>query len=264
MGKLAFVVAVSLLLCACGQHAAAPAGQVASAQSSAAAAQPVVNDQPEQMVPPLSAGQLAAQRMDQVLAGSWRSDAAKARDKYRHPRRTLAFFGLRPDMKVIEIIPGGGWYASILAPLLKDNGSYTAAVISPLSGKEAAQDLDALRARFAANPEVFGKAHIIQFDPDTPNLGTPGSVDMVLTFRNAHNWTDAGTASAMFKAFHDVLAPGGVLGVVDHRAADGASLDSVKGSGYLPQDYVIKLATDAGFKLDAKSEVNGNADDTKD
>lgn len=267
MRKIVFAATISLLLCACSNHASAPADQAAAASTAAmpgAATTALANDQPDEVVPPVSAAQFSAQRMDQVLAGNWRSDAAKARDKYRHPRSTLEFFGLRPDMKVIEITPGGGWYASILAPLLKDNGSYIAAELSPLSGKEAAHDLTVLRKRFAADPAQFGNARIAQFDPNTPNLGTPDSADMVLTFRNAHNWVAAGTGPAMFRAFYSVLAPGGVLGVVDHRAVKGATLDSVKDSGYLPQAYVTKLATDAGFRLDASSEINANPKDTKD
>ncbi|HET7359585.1 MAG TPA: methyltransferase [Rhodanobacteraceae bacterium] len=266
--KLLVLASTLLLLAACGKPAPGTSTPVPAASTTAAAeagtADTVANDQPDDVVPPMSAEQMSAASLDAAIAGDWRTPADVARDKYRHPRATLTFFGIRPDMTVIEITPGGGWYAELLAPLLKDNGSYIAALTSSISGDEAARDAKALRAKFAADPAHYGKARVIEFDPRTPNLGAPGSADMVLTFRNVHNWVAAGTAPAMFKAFFDVLAPGGVLGVTDHRAAAGASLDAVKGTGYLPEAYVVKLATDAGFTLDAKSEVNANPMDTKD
>jgi predicted methyltransferase len=226
-------------------------------------AQQAGQDQPAgDLVPPTSASDFTAGQLDTVIAGSWRSATNKARDVYRHPKETLQFFGLQPDKTVIEITPGAGWYSEILAPLLRDNGHYIAAVAD--NGAEAKQDTAALRAKFAADPTEYSKASIVTFNPQAPVFGPPGSADMVLTFRNVHNWTQAGTAQAMFKAFYAVLKTGGTLGVVDHRAALGATLDSVKGSGYLPTDYVIKLATDAGFKLDGQSEINANPKDTKD
>jgi predicted methyltransferase len=225
-------------------------------------AQQAPQDQPTgQLVPPTSASDFTASQLDAVLAGSWRSAPNKARDAYRHPKATLQFFGLQPDQTVIEITPGAGWYAEVLAPLLRDNGHYIAAVAD--NDAEARQDVAALRTKFAGDAAEYGKASIATFNPQSPVFGRAGSADMVLTFRNVHNWTMAGNAQAMFKAFYAVLKPGGVLGVVDHRAASGATLDAVKASGYLPTDYVIKLATDAGFKLDAQSEINANPKDTK-
>ncbi|WP_338846708.1 methyltransferase [Massilia sp. W12] len=205
-----------------------------------------------------------------VLAGSWRSDKNKARDQYRHPAQTLAFFGVHPKAQVIEITPGGGaWYAEILAPLLKDQGVYIAANMSPagLSERAAAyykKSNEELKQKMAANPAVFGRAASLEFEQKKPNFGPQNSADFVLTFRNVHNWTMAGTDQAMFKAAFEVLKPGGVLGVVDHRAAKGKSLEEVKKSGYLPTEYVIELAAKAGFKLDASSEVNANPKDSKD
>ena len=226
-------------------------------------AQQASQDQPTgDLVPPTSASDFTASQLDAVLGGSWRSAPNKARDIYRHPKATLQFFGLQPDQTVIEITPGAGWYSEILAPLLRDNGHYIAAVTD--NSAEAKQNVATLRAKFAADPAEYGKATIATFNPQTPVLGPAASADMVLTLRNVHNWTMAGTAPAMFKAFFAVLKPGGVLGVVDHRAASGATLDSVKESGYLPTDYVIKLATEAGFKLDEQSEINANPKDTKD
>ena len=221
-------------------------------------------DQPTgDLVPPTSARDFTAQQLDGVIAGDWRSAANRARDPYRHPKATLEFFGIRPDYTVVEITPGGGWYSEILAPLLKDNGHYVAALQKPSDG-EARQDSTALHQKFSADAAHYGKAGFVEFDPKAPVFGAPGSADMVLTFRNVHNWVMANTAPQMFKAFFTVLRPGGVLGVEDHRAADKASVDAVKKSGYLPTAYVIKLATDAGFKLEESSEVNANPKDTKD
>ncbi|WP_447737354.1 class I SAM-dependent methyltransferase [Rhodanobacter soli] len=252
-----------LLLAACLGLPAMAGAQVAQAVS----AEP---DQPADMlVPPTSASDFTASQLDNVLAGSWRSPANRARDAYRHPKATLQFFGVRPDRTVIEITPGGGWYAEILAPLLHDNGHYIAAEKVPAADSEARSDDSALRRKFAADASHYGNARIVQFDPKAPVFGAPASADLVLTFRNVHNWVasnkdGAGTAPAMFKAFFAVLKPGGVLGVVDHRAADGASLEAVKRSGYLPTAYVVKLATEAGFTLDESSEINANPKDTRD
>ncbi|MBN8714891.1 MAG: class I SAM-dependent methyltransferase [Xanthomonadales bacterium] len=201
---------------------------------------------------------------DHALAGDWRSSANRARDVYRHPKATLEFFDVRPDQTVIEITPGGGWYSEVLAPYLRDRGHYIAAVASAPKDREAQRDESSLKRKFLSDPTQYANAAIREFDPQKPVLGQPGTADRVLTFRNVHNWMGAGTAPAMFKAFFDVLRPGGVLGVVDHRAAKGATLDAVKGSGYLPTDYVVKLATDAGFELAAESEINANPKDTKD
>ena len=205
------------------------------------------------------------QKFDQILGGDWRSAGNKARDQYRHPKQTLEFFGIKPGVTLIEITPGGGWYSEILAPLVKGNGTYVAAVQKP--GKpvsEEARDRTGLRGKFKGDAAHYGEAKIVEFDGKAPNFGDAGSADMVVTFRNVHNWVMGDTAPQMFKAFFDVLKPGGVLGVEDHRAAAGADLEKVKKTGYLPEDYVIKLATDAGFKLVAKSEVNANPKDTKD
>jgi predicted methyltransferase len=247
----------ALLLAACLSLPMASVAQVAPTPTAG-------QDQPTGgLVPPTSASDFTASQLDSVLAGNWRSATNSARDVYRHPKATLQFFGIQPDQTVIEITPGSGWYSEILAPLLHDNGHYIAAVQIPAGGGEARRDGDALHQKFAADATHYGNAKFVEFDPKAPVLGQPGSADVVLTFRNVHNWVMADTAPAMFKAFFAVLRPGGVLGVVDHRADDAASLASVKQSGYLPTRYVEKLATDAGFTLDASSEINANPKDTK-
>jgi predicted methyltransferase len=232
------------------------------AQSTAPAA--MAQDQPaDALVPPISASDFTSQQLDSALAGSWRSAGNRARDAYRHPKATLQFFGIRPDQTVIEITPGGGWYSEILAPLLHDDGHYIAAVEQPAGGDEAKHDDDALHRKFGADAAHYGNAKFVEYDPKAPVFGAPGSADLVLTFRNVHNWVMADTTAAMFKAFYAVLRPGGVLGVVDHRAEDGAALDAVKQSGYLPTSYVVKAATEAGFTLAASSDINANPKDTK-
>ena len=213
------------------------------------------------------AAKAAAAGFDSALAGAWRSEKNRARDVYRHPAQTLAFFGVEPNQTVIEITPGGGWYSEVLAPYLKDDGHYVAAVWDdaiPGQPKYRYGLNTSLRARFADNAAVFGKPDVRVFDPKAPSFGPAGAADVVLTFRNAHNWVEEGTAEAYFKAFFDALKPGGTLGVVDHRAKPGTDLETMKKSGYLTEALVIELAQGAGFVLDEKSEVNANPKDTAD
>ncbi len=264
MKNLPIALAFAVLLAACGKQGADETAQTAPAAAPAPkAAAP--SDQPATPAAPTSASALIGPKLDTVIAGSWRSDKNKARDQYRHPKETLEFFGVKPGDTLIEITPGGGWYTEILAPLLKGNGTYIAAVAKPKKPEgEAAQDQSGLQKKFADDATEYGEAKTVEYDGAAPNLGPAGSADVVVSFRNVHNWVSGGTAPTMFKAFFDVLKPGGVLGITDHRAADGADVEKTKDSGYLPTDYVIKLATDAGFRLKAKSEINANPKDTKD
>jgi predicted methyltransferase len=201
-----------------------------------------------------------------ALAGDWRSEKNRARDQYRHPRETLAFFGVEPHQTLIEIWPGGGWYAEVLAPALNAHGHYIAVVPKPLPDSPARVQTnnDKLRATFKARPDLYSNAEVREALDAAPVLGPPESADVVLTFRNAHNWVMAGNEQAMFRAFFAVLKPGGTLGVVDHRAAADQPPAEMKTSGYLPEAYVIALAEGAGFELVEKSEVNANPKDTKD
>lgn len=207
-------------------------------------------------------------QLQAAVAGSWRTPANVLRDEYRHPAQTLAFFGLQPKQTVIEITPGGGWYAEILAPYLRDGGKYVAAVVDPAAlpaggGRDYQQrSRDGLAKKFADAPAQFDQASEVAYNPAAPVLGAPGSADLVLTFRNVHNWRSSGQAEGMFKAFFDVLKPGGTLGVVEHRAKTDVPADDK--SGYVGQAQVIAMAEAAGFKLDGSSEVNANPRDTKD
>ena len=218
---------------------------------------------------PATAATVEATPYDTAIAGDWRKPANIARDKYRHPKETLAFFGVRPDQTLIEITPGGGWYTEILAPLERDHGHYIAIVPDPAFVTDAgAKDEDArqiatLDGLHNAHPEVYAKAEMRKIELfGKPVFGPPGSADVVLTFRTVHNWVMGGTQAAMFKGFFDVLKPGGVLGVTDHRAKAGPATDGKM--GYLTEQQVIDYATAAGFVLDAKSEINANPKDSKD
>ena len=203
-----------------------------------------------------------------VLAGDWRSAENKARDKYRHPQETLKFFGVKPNHTVVEITPAGGWYTEVLAPLLKDQGRYIGVVTDPAkTSSEASRTYNekqnkTLREKLAARADLYANASLLEIDPKAPSIGQADSADLVLTFRNVHNWMGAGTEAEMFEAFFEVLKPGGTLGVVEHRAKD----DVPKGdkSGYVGEAQVIAMALAAGFTLDARSEINANPTDTKD
>ena len=194
--------------------------------------------------------------LHQAVAGSWRSDAHKARDQYRHPIETLEFFGLRPDMTVVELEPGGGWYTEILAPALKDHGHLIEA-----NGKTTGKFADLLQADKAE----FGQVKLVEFSPPSKtDLGPAGSADMVLTFRNTHDWLNHSEAAldSVFTAAFKVLKPGGVFGVVEHRARpySDAKLSSAA-LHRIPEDYMIEMGLKHGFQLAGASEINANPKD---
>ena len=209
-----------------------------------------------------------AARIEAAMFGDHRSEANIERNKYRHPVGTLTFFGIEPGMHVLEIWPGGGWYTEILAPVMRDRGSYTVASWDPdVEGQpDYRYRLDkALKEKFEADPDLYGQVKIQPFSPpESASLGDANSVDMILTFRNTHGWVGNDLAQAMFDEFFRVLKPGGVLGVVQHRAADGTDPKQTAQKGYVSEEAVIAFAHNAGFKLDARSEVNANPKDTHD
>jgi predicted methyltransferase len=258
MKKFPITLGLAALLAGCG------AGGGGADPAPVAVEPPAPADQPAQEVPPQSAADVTSERLAAVLAGSWRSAENRARDSWRHPKETLEFFGVKAGDTVVEISPGGGWYTEVLAPLLKGSGHYVAAIAADASSDYARKGNEKFRSKLQANAADFGDVTLVEFDPKAPSFGAPESADVVLTFRNAHNWARAGIAPGMFKGFHDVLKPGGVLGVTDHRAAADVAADQVDESGYIPTEYVIKLATDAGFRLAGQSEINANPKDTKD
>lgn len=258
MNRLLLATLVPALLAACASTQHGPADAPAATASSAGAAHASAT---------ANAAGVDTAALDAAIAGGWRGADHRARDAHRHPRETLEFFGIKPTDTVIEITPGGGWYTEILAPYLA-RGQYVAAVIDPASqGDEKARAYytkanAGLQSRLTGDAARFGAARTVPFDPKQPNFGAPGSADVVLTFRNVHNWRMDGDAEAMFKGFFDVLKSGGTLGVVEHRAAGDVPAD--ERSGYVGQAQVIALAQAAGFVLDAQSEVNANPRDTKD
>ena len=208
--------------------------------------------------------------LDAVLAGDHRTPAYVERDKYRHPKETLEFFGLESDQTVVEVWPGRGWYTEILAPYLRERGKYYAAGFAiSLVADETPQYMKTINADFATKmaerPDLYSAVTVSELGkPDRWHACPAGTADLVLTFRNVHNWISGGFENEMFKAFHTALKPGGTLGVVEHRAKPGTSLEVMKKSGYVTEAYVIELAEKAGFKLVAKSEINANPKDTTD
>ncbi len=200
-----------------------------------------------------------------IIAGEHRSADSKARDVHRHPLETLTFFGLKPDMHVVEIWPSVGWYTEIIAPYVREKGKYYAAGWDPDSTAEFVQrGIKAFRDKLAARPELYGGTEmtVLSF-PDKTTIAPPASVDMVVTFRNIHNWMPGGNAEKAFEAMYAALKPGGILGVVEHRAPADKPQDPKAASGYVREDYAIELARKAGFVLEAKSEINANPKDLK-
>lgn len=202
----------------------------------------------------------AADKSDDVqlraaIAGSQRSSTNAARDTWRHPYETLTFFGIKPNMTVVELMPEGGWYTEILAPYLRQDGKLIGA--GPIS-----------RTLLESSPAVYDKVVRAAFNPPKAiyNFAPPNSVDMVLTFRNVHNFVELGDDKVkdMFKALYTSLKPGGVLGVTDHRLPESMPQDATASSGYVHESYVIKMAESAGFKLAGKSEINANPKDKAD
>jgi len=194
-------------------------------------------------------------QLQSLIAGPQRSDKNRARDIYRHPYETLTFFGVRNDLTVVEIDPGSGaWWTEILAPYLQDHGRYYAAgPAADDTSAEAISSRNGFAAKLASNPAIYGKVEVTASDGDRLDIAPPGSADMVLTFRNLHNWIADGTADAALHAF-----------IEDHRARTDQLQDPKATNGYVREDYAIALVEKAGFKLVGTSEINANPKDTKD
>ena len=209
-------------------------------------------------VPAPMAAEDARAAIEAAAASAQRSPRNVARDLYRHPVETLAFFGVAPNQTLVEIWPGGGWYAEILAPLLREQGHYIAAVQGSGRAREATLAL------LASDAQRFDKAVVTTLDVGKPSeIAPPGSADIVLTFRNVHNFLMAGDkpAAQLFADAYRALKPGGILGVVDHALPEEAEAGLEAQSGYLKRSTIIRLATAAGFVLDGESTINANPRD---
>ena len=216
----------------------------------------------------LAASPTFAERVALNMEGQHRSDTNMARNQYRHPVETLAFFGIEDGMTVMEIWPGGGWYTEILAPAMRDHGNLILATWdTKVEGQPAYRYRlpKEMEEKFARHPEVYDQVTVVYFSPPkSASLGEPDSIDAIVTFRNAHGWVGDGLAEGIFTEFARVLKPGGILGVVQHRAMEGADAAVTAKKGYVSEAAVIELASNAGLVLEAKSEVNANPNDSKD
>lgn len=216
---------------------------------------------------PAAAAKAGTALIEQTLEGDHRSTENKARDQYRHPRETLKFFGLQPTMRVLEITPGSGWYTEVLAPVLKDNGQLVVASFGEDHPVEYLANVhNKYMQKLDADPDTYSHIERILFQEDNTYLPAleDESVDMVLTFRNTHNWIKLGEAEAIYQAMHRVLESCGTLGVVQHRAAAGADPKASAEQGYVPEAYMIDMLEDIGFQLTDRSEINANPKDSRD
>ncbi len=195
-----------------------------------------------------------------------RNQANKQRDVFRHPAETIAFFGVKPSMTVIEMWPGKGWYTELLAPWIKQGkGEFISAGFPKQGGPKWRHRIQQEYENWLAlSPARFDAVQLLAFGPpDNWSLGESNSADAVLTFRNVHNWLKGNYADKVFKAMFDVLKPNGILGVTDHRAAPGSTLEYMNASGYITEEKVIELAEQAGFLFVEKSDINANPKDLK-
>ena len=251
-----------LMLAACSGEQ--PADEAAPAEAPAETQAPAGTDAGEDMANETAEDTLPIDSLEYAIAGEWRGEAA-ARDVWRHPVETLNFFGVEPSSTVIEIWPGGGWYADILAPWIAANGgTYVAAHFDAESPSEyRVRSRENFTARMA-DTGLYGEVEIVDFGHDSGPIVEAGTADAVLTFRNVHNWLIDGWGEKAFADFYDALRPGGVLGVVDHRLPSTAEQDPRARTGYVQEAYVIALAEEAGFELVGSSEINANPADTAD
>jgi predicted methyltransferase len=211
-----------------------------------------------------SGRETTANALDGVLAGSQRTSVDRARDRYRHPKETLLFFGIRPQTRVLQVWPESGWYTKIVAPLVRARGQYHAAVVAGDPGSRfLTARLATYRRLLASRPDLYGGVKVATFPLDGRDVVPEGSVDMVLSFSDLHEWMALGHAQQALATIYRALAPGGVFGVVDNRGDPAVPQDPQAKMGYVRQDYAIRLIQAAGFRLVATSEVNANPGDTK-
>jgi predicted methyltransferase len=214
--------------------------------------------------PALAAGNVDP-KLEAAVNSSFRPAADKARDPYRHPLETLTFFGIKPNMTVVELWPFGGWYSEILAPYLHDRGTLYAAAMDPEStDPEDKQYNSEFAAMMAAHPQVYDKVRMTVLAKGKMQIAPDGSADLVVTFRNIHNWAWVGMEKDVMAAAFRALKPGGILGVEEHRNDDPNFVPKTPGQAYVGEQYAIDLIQSVGFRLLGQSNVNRNPKDTKD
>ncbi|MBI1189047.1 MAG: methyltransferase domain-containing protein [Alphaproteobacteria bacterium] len=239
--------AVSLSLAACAAAPEAPA---------------------EEAAPPAATAAAPDAALQSVVDGAWRTEAERARDQYRHPAASLAFWGLRPGMTIVEIEPGtGSWWTAILAPYARATGGRYIAGWIDLANPNVSDRARQARAAFEteyADASLYGAVTAVNFGP-TSGLAVPdASVDFILVARAFHNWARQDVTDRYMAEFARALKPGGVLAVEQHRAAAGADIAASAPTGYVPESYVIAAAERAGLTLAARSEINANPRDDRD
>jgi predicted methyltransferase len=219
----------------------------------------------ESVKAPAATSGAALNKLQTVVSGDHRAAERKARDKHRHAVETLAFFGIQPNMTVVELWPYGGWYTEIIAPYVKGSGTYYAAMLDPQSTREGdIRQNAALKKLLDARPDLYGEVKWSVLSAGKSQFAPDGTADLVLTFRNIHNWHWGGIDQEVWAAAFRALKPGGVLGVVEHRNNDPNYAPSARGVAYVGEDWAIKEIEAAGFKFAGGSDVNHNPKDTKD
>ena len=209
------------------------------------------------------AGAAADPALVSAVASPARGSKAVARDVARHPVEELTFFGLTPTMTVVELWPGGGYWTDILGPYLAKSGHYYIAFPAPGNAEEDTE-ANKLRARIDSEKGRLGTVNETTLGAGHFDIAPPGSADLVLTFRNLHNWMNDGFAIEALAASFQALKPGGILGIEEHRGRNDKPQDPKAKNGYVRQDYTIELAKKVGFEFVGSSEVNANPKDTKD
>ncbi len=256
MTRIIPILAVALALGACERAETPTPAPVAPATAPAAAP----------MEEPVVESDDAEDRLAAIIDGEHRPEADRARDQYRNPAATLAFFGLEPDMTVVEVWPGGGWYTDIIAPYVRDQGKYYGAHFDPEAEREFARNAAAaFREKLAGNPDLYGNAEAtVLACPDKLEIAPEGSADLVVAFRSLHNWMGAGCTTEALSAIHRALKPGGTFGLVGHSSRSEEPQDPRGPRGYVREDYAIELVEAAGFELVDTSDVNANPLDPTD
>lgn len=208
--------------------------------------------------------------INNIAANEFRSEENRQRNQFRHPGLTLDYFGIEPHMSVTELWPGKGWYTEILAPYLKDEGQLTIANFRTQPARDDKRTVyysrlgRKLNKRINDHSDYFGTVFEVPYDPvENDNLGAPSSQDMVLIFRNIHNWDGDGVFKRVIEAAYDIVKPGGILGIVEHRANSLSEISSSAAEGYTDEGYVIKVIESVGFKLTGRTGINNNPKDTK-